>query len=133
MHDGLFCYGTLQHPEVFRRITGMTPRYEPAQLAGYARYRVRNADYPGVVRAPGGIVDGLVCRGVSRAQWQRLDSFEGEYYQRCLLTVTLRDAADQLAWVYVIRDYCRGLLTHDAWSINEHQQHFLKRLQTHRL
>ena len=54
----------------------------PAVLQDHARYRVRDVDYPAVVPELGKAVRGVLVEGLSDAAIARLDSFEGDEYER---------------------------------------------------
>lgn len=55
---------------------------QPAILRDYCRHRVRNADYPGVIPQEGESVRGTYVTGLTDADIQRLDYFEGSEYRR---------------------------------------------------
>ena len=46
-------------------------------LKDYARFQVRNAAYPGIIKAQGKSVKGLLYRDVVEEDVQRLHRFEG--------------------------------------------------------
>ena len=47
----LFAYGTLLVPRIWRAVTGCDCPSQPATLPGFAIYRVKDADFPGIVSA----------------------------------------------------------------------------------
>ena len=63
--------------------------FTPAVLHGYARYRVRFADYPGITPERGQSVQGVYVTGLTAANMQKLDAFEGSEYERVKTTVRL--------------------------------------------
>ncbi|KAG6356774.1 hypothetical protein INS49_014648 [Diaporthe citri] len=87
-----FFYGTLMEPQVFFSVCydNKDPpeeirkrhTFQPAVLHGYCRRRVRGADYPGMVEDPEHTVRGAVISGVTKANLERLDFFEGAAYDR---------------------------------------------------
>lgn len=102
MSNACFFYGTLMHPKVLSRVidgktsstststegadenTSITKGriYVPAVLADHARHKVRGVDYPAVVPEPGSSVRGVLVENLSDAAVSRLDSFEGDEYER---------------------------------------------------
>ncbi|CAN8095429.1 unnamed protein product [Discula destructiva] len=56
--------------------------FVPAVLHDYCRHRVKYADYPGMVEDPGHSVFGMVVSGITKANLERLDFFEGSQYDR---------------------------------------------------
>lgn len=87
MPDKLFAYGTLQFEPVFRAIAGVSRPARTATLKGYVRYRVRGADYPAIVPAESGEVEGILYTGIGRELLQRIDGFEGSLYRRAVVRV----------------------------------------------
>jgi len=64
--DALFTYGALMCGEIMTEVAGMDLDGHPATLHGYARLRVRNEHYPGLVQGDSGPVDGILYRGLTR-------------------------------------------------------------------
>lgn len=118
MHQ-IFCYGTLQVPDVMRAVTGRVYEGEKARLPGYAIYRVKNTEYPGVVPLGNSETDGIVYSGVSEKALKVLDAFEGEFYTRRLVEVHLQDGKTTEAWVYVIREEHGDVLSDEPWHLEQ--------------
>ncbi|UCF93685.1 MAG: gamma-glutamylcyclotransferase [Desulfobacterales bacterium] len=119
MTDRLFCYGTLQVPEVIHTVTGRTYDGLAAQLPGFAIKKLRDAQYPAVIDSPDDETAGILYTGLSEEDLALLDLFEGELYQRKLLKVSTPDGQTCKAWVYVIKDQYRHKLTQDRWYLQE--------------
>ena len=81
------CYGGKDVPEAVRNLHTFTP----AILHGYCRRRVKYADYPGIIEDADHTVFGMLATGLTRANIQRLDYFEGSQYER--RTVAVRPLA----------------------------------------
>jgi gamma-glutamylcyclotransferase (GGCT)/AIG2-like uncharacterized protein YtfP len=122
----LFCYGTLMFPEVMRRVTGRHFEEAPATLDDYACYAVNGHAFPGIVRESGAVTQGLVYEGIGGALLQRLDLYEGDFYERRRVCVT--DTADRplQAWAYVIADASRNILTSQSWDRVAFEREHLK-------
>ena len=112
----LFCYGSLEFAEVMREVTGQAFAGEPATLDGFARYRVRDADYPGLVPEPGARTEGTLYRALDADSLAALDRFEGGFYQRSTLDVRTRDGGFAPAQVYVVREAHRHTLSREPWD-----------------
>ena len=123
----LFCYGTLQVPEVIKAVTGRTYPKNPAVLAGYAIYKVKDTEYPGIIRARDRETAGLVYEDVSQNDLAVLDLFEGNFYTRKLLEVRFSDDDKAKAWVYVISDRHKDILTDEKWMLSDFVNDGLKR------
>ena len=115
----LFCYGTLQVPQVIRAVTGRDYFGKTAVLRDHAIYRVKNAEYPGITYSVGGVAEGVLYEDISNADLKRLDLFEGEFYDRQMLDVRLPDQATKKAWVYVIAQQHMGVLSEDSWRLTD--------------
>jgi gamma-glutamylcyclotransferase (GGCT)/AIG2-like uncharacterized protein YtfP len=113
----LFTYGTLMFPEVWQRISiGVVPA-EPAVLRGYAMYRVKNAVYPGIIRAePASEVHGKVYVDLDEDTLFELDTYESSFYQRLPVRVTLASGEEVECHAYVVPDSRRDLLTTEPWD-----------------
>ena len=129
----LFCYGSLEFAEVMREVTGRSFAAEPATLDGFARYRVRDADYPGLVPEPGARTEGTLYRALDAASLAALDRFEGALYERRPLDVRTRDGGVAAAQVYVVREAQRHTLSSEPWDkasfAREHLTGFVRRLR----
>lgn len=112
----VFTYGSLEFPAVLRAVIGRVPACEPALLEGFARFRVRDATYPGIVAARGARTEGTLWRGLDAAAVAALDRFEGALYERRLLPVQTRAGATVQAHVYVVRDARRDVLGPEPWD-----------------
>ena len=117
MTNRLFCYGTLQIPEVMKAVTGRKYPGINARLPGYAIYRVKDAEYPGVINAPDNETSGVLYRGLSDEDLAVLDLFEGELYERRLLEVNSEDGKSYHAWVYVVSPKNKKYLTTETWHL----------------
>jgi gamma-glutamylcyclotransferase (GGCT)/AIG2-like uncharacterized protein YtfP len=115
-HMLLFCYGSLEFEEVMRQVTGQTLPGEPATLEGFARYRVRDADYPGLLPEPGARTEGTLYRALDADSLATLDRFEGALYERRTLAVTKHDGTSVSAQVYVVREAHRHTLSREPWD-----------------
>jgi gamma-glutamylcyclotransferase (GGCT)/AIG2-like uncharacterized protein YtfP len=129
-HD-LFCYGSLQIPAVMQAVVGRCFQGRTAELPGYAAFRVRHADFPGLARAPGQAVPGQIYFDLPPAALTILDRFEGRLYMRRRLTVHTRDGRRRGAWAYVIKPDRKTRLTAIPWKrrtfMQRHFRHFMQR------
>lgn len=120
-YSRLFVYGTLQDERVIRAVTGKVFASEPAILRGYRRYRVKDADYPGIKLDATGSVEGLLLQKVDSDSLRKLDAFEGEYYTRLEVDVELALGEVCRCTSYVIHSDWIHLLSEDAWTLEEFQ------------
>ena len=122
----LFCYGSLQFARVMRAVVGRDFAAEPAALVGFARYRVRDAAYPGLLPEPGARTDGTLYRGLDDAAIRALDHFEGAFYERLTLEIELASGARESAQVYVVVPARREELSRDPWDASRFERHDLE-------
>ncbi|KAI1119772.1 AIG2-like protein [Nemania abortiva] len=96
----LFIYGTLRAlPLLAWALTGdasnisaVSKLVQPAIIHGYARFSLRNCDYPAVVKhKPQSSVDGYLLILGTTSQRKKLDDFEGETYRLKSVAVTVLD------------------------------------------
>ena len=96
----LFTYGSLMFPEVWERVTGLSGAGQPASLADHAARRLRGQTYPALVTAVGERTEGVLYADVTPEALARLDAFEGHFYERVMVGVSVGDGAKTSTWVY---------------------------------
>ena len=99
----LFAYGTLMWPKVMASVIGHSSlQGQPATLHGYVCQRVKGEHYPVILPSEGDSVEGIVYSELSAQDFQHLDRFEGEEYDRITVIID-----GQSTCVYALSD---------AWS-----------------
>lgn len=88
----------------------------PALLPGFRRFLVNNEQYPGVVADDTGKVPGVVYHSIKPEAWSRLDAFEGEFYDRNLVTVHYANNTMTQVYCYVFRPEFHHHLTRVEWD-----------------
>jgi len=111
----LFAYVTLMCDDIMKAVAGYLPVKKNGVIAGYRRLAVRNEQYPGLVKAPGGSVAGVVYFDISERGWQRLDSFEGDMYSRENVEIMV-EGATLVSCTYVVKENFHHLLSDSDWS-----------------
>ena len=116
MSATLFVYGTLLAPELRHALLGRALAGVPAELDGYACFRVRHAPYPAIAPVPDATTAGELIDGLSPADLDKLDAYESAMYRR--LVVTVRDGAgnDVEAFTYVIDKSAVQRLSDEHWD-----------------
>lgn len=115
------CYGQSNPPKVIQDLHTFTP----AILHDHCRHRVKFADYPAVVPEKGHSVRGIRVTGLTDANVDKLDFFEGSEYQRRKTEVKLlkkegdKEVEDgtEPAWVYIFIQ--PDLLEKVEWDFEE--------------
>ena len=79
--SALFVYGTLCFPEIIENLTGKTFHSKQAILKGYERKRVKNADYPAIVKNDNSEVKGILFLDVDDRSIQIINFYEGDDYR----------------------------------------------------
>ncbi len=125
--NDLFCYGTLQIPEVIQAVIGRHPRGRPAEIRGYGAFQVRHAEYPGLRPARGRLTVGRVYFGLTASELVILDRFEGSLYRRCRLAIRACDGRRRDAWVYVVKPARQRCLTPRPWSRRDFKRRCYRR------
>ena len=114
----LFVYGSLMYDEVWNKIVQRCHQKLKAEIVGYKRLKVKNANYPGLVKGKG-TVQGFVWLNVSQSNIKRLDSFEGEYYSRVEGIATDINNNRIIVDFYLIQDLYLSILEDSEWDENE--------------
>ena len=129
----LFAYGTLQLPEITERIIGRTLPGDAAWLDGYLCGLVARANFPGITAAPHCRVPGTLLYGVTQAELEHLDRYEGELYRRVRTEVRLSEQDSLIqCWVYVIAAWAQARVTDTPWTIEWYRQQGMKGRLTYR-
>lgn len=79
------CYRDFKPAEAIRKMHTFTP----AVLHGYCRHKVKGADYPAIVAEENQTVRGVFVTGLTEANMEKLDIFEGDEYDRKYVKVKL--------------------------------------------
>ena len=117
-----FFYGTLVDADVRQLVLGREvpeAAVQPAELAGFQRYAVREQPFPAAVPQPGSTIDGVIMPSASLNDAAMLTCFEGSDYEArlCRVTCSAIGGRDQDAWVFVASDRVpRG---EPGWSIDD--------------
>jgi gamma-glutamylcyclotransferase (GGCT)/AIG2-like uncharacterized protein YtfP len=94
----LFAYGSLQFPEVLGALLGRVPMRDAATVPGWRAAPLVGRPYPGLVRDPHATASGIVLQVASRAEWDLLDAFEGEFYRRQFVNAEGRAPLHTYVW-----------------------------------
>lgn len=115
----IFAYGTLMIPAVMYAVTARHFRFKKAVLQGYARFAVRGESYPGIIPQADAITEGIIYLNVDEQSLERLDTFEGELYQRTPVQVATEAAEILNTVTYVIKPEYWRLLSSKTWDVKE--------------
>jgi gamma-glutamylcyclotransferase (GGCT)/AIG2-like uncharacterized protein YtfP len=115
----IFTYGTLMIPSVMHVVTARHFRSQKAILRDYARFRVKGESYPGIIPVTDAITEGIVYFNVNEFSLERLDTFEGDLYERTRIRVETEKKEILNAQAYVIRSKYLGYLSRKAWDVKE--------------
>jgi gamma-glutamylcyclotransferase (GGCT)/AIG2-like uncharacterized protein YtfP len=122
----IFSYGTLMISSVMYAVTARRFRLEKAILKGYARFTVIGESYPGIIPQADANTEGIIYFNVDKMSLQRLDTFEGELYQRAPVRVDTERKEMVNAESYIIKPEYRGFLSSKAWDVKTFTQTYLE-------
>lgn len=117
----LFFYGTLRFRPLLELVLcepGVSLNMVSAQLPDHQVYGVQGQPFPMVAPAPGQSASGVLVRGLTARQIERLDYYEGGFdYDLRPMTLRVSDAQTAEAQVFFPRD---GAWTPgDVWSLDD--------------
>jgi len=112
-------------PAVMQAVTGRSFADRPAILPDFARYRLQQRVYPGIIASTGDYVAGLLYSGIDTESLRRLDAFESALYARREVRVQLTNGLLDEAWAYVVAPQHAHLLTDQPWDLVDFQQRHL--------
>jgi gamma-glutamylcyclotransferase (GGCT)/AIG2-like uncharacterized protein YtfP len=122
----LFVYGSLMYEPVWRRLVAGEFERKPAQLSGYRRLKIKNEDYPGLVRGIGTVL-GIVWLAVDEQTLQRIDDFEAACYRRISGLVTDVAGVEIPADFFVIKESETFIVEEAEWDVQEFEHYGLLR------
>ncbi len=76
----VFVYGSLLFPEIADGLCGQKLKSEDASLSGYARFALKGADYPAIIKKDNSKVKGKVLRNLDENAIYLLTFYEGDEY-----------------------------------------------------
>jgi len=120
----IFTYGSLMIRNIFISAAGRNFKSQDADLSGYGRFCLKNDIYPGIIISKSDITNGIVYFDVNDVSVRNLDMFEGDYYQRTPVRVTLSDQSIVDAETYVIKNAYRHILSPEKWSFEDFKNKF---------
>jgi len=117
----LFVYGTLLVPEILDTVTGRGDwKSEPAELPGHAIFRVRNRDFPGIVKSDHARTPavGSLIFDVDEQSLARLDAYEDDFYTRESVLVLPEAGSPVRAEIYLVPEsLARHYLSDEVWTL----------------
>ena len=115
----LFTYGSLMCDDIMHRVAGDCTTMGRATLENYRCLAVRDEDYPAIVKKDGYCTRGTLYDSITPEGFVNLDDFEGEMYERIVVTVTSASGQSFQAYTYVFRPQFAHLLTDTEWEFDE--------------
>lgn len=117
----LFFYGTLRHAPLLELVLGTSdprPQITAASLPDHAVFSVQGQPFPMIQRTPGARAEGLLVRGLTPLQLDRLNFYEGGFaYDLQMVEVRLPTGAIAMAQVFFPQE---GLwIPETPWQLEE--------------
>ena len=103
-------------------VVGCDLAHSQGELHNYRRHKILGEPYPGLYECEGERVEGVVYHNIPDNGWERLDRFEGEMYQRRLVTVRLLNGSTTAAAAYIVKHQFKHRLDSEEWDYNEFLQ-----------
>lgn len=115
----VFAYGTLLCEDIMEKIAGPIGKAQPAFAKGFSRYAIQNEAYPAIIPEADGVVSGIIYEHLSQAALEAIDAYEGAWYQRRPISVSLTNRSTLTAYAYVLLPAYYGRLAKHDWSYDE--------------
>lgn len=97
----VFFYGTLCHAPLLTRVLGRAAQTRPARLPDHAVTWAEGGAFPLIRPLPGGMADGVILDGVTKAEAARLDFYEGGFLYDRVERIVETDDGPSSAQVYL--------------------------------
>jgi gamma-glutamylcyclotransferase (GGCT)/AIG2-like uncharacterized protein YtfP len=100
--QNIFVYGTLQSPEIIKKLTGKLFKSTPAVLVGYKRYCIKNSNYPAIIQQDDSKTLGLLIENMDDLSLSIISFYEGDKYEKKKVTVNSNGISqDVLTFVWI--------------------------------
>lgn len=119
MMTNLFTYGSLMCGDIMVQVSGQQPSQQTAYLDDYFCSKIHLETYPGIAPSVDNRVKGVLYFDIAPEALMRLDTFEGEYYERKEVTVQTEALGLVKAMAYIIKPQYKHLMTGTAWSFED--------------
>ena len=119
----IFVYGSLQLPEIVKKLTGKSFKTARAVLPGYKLCRVENCDYPAIIKKENTETKGLIIEDVDDESLNIISFYEGDEYKIQKVTVWINEkpvSAIAFVWAKKI-----DLLNDREWDLQRFKQESL--------
>ena len=111
----LFCYGTLEIPDVIETITRKTFASAAAIAPNYARYMLKKEEYPGLVAEEGNETPGTAYFDVDDISMKKIAQYEDTCYELRTILITANGTEHQ-ALAFVVPIERSELLSDQSWD-----------------
>ena len=124
----LFVYGTLQFPQVVKKLTNKNFKSKQAILKDHKIYQIDPADKdemcPAIIPEKNSIVEGKILFDVDDKSLDIINFFESDKYAREILTIQTKDNQTHKALVFVWKNYLKEELK-GKWDIKKFEKNYL--------
>ncbi|MEE2808127.1 MAG: gamma-glutamylcyclotransferase family protein [Verrucomicrobiota bacterium] len=126
LDNQLFAYGTLMFSEVWLYLIGREcPRME-AKLLNHSAFIVNGYTFPGLRETKyNHYVKGILYSGITKKDWDILDAFEDNFYERVPVKVHSEKNITHLAYTYIVKPENYGELSDDLWDVDWFKKNML--------
>ncbi|WFB37383.1 gamma-glutamylcyclotransferase [Kiritimatiellota bacterium B12222] len=121
MNQTLFAYGTLQHPDIISFVLDRVPPHQPALLHDFARYAIKGQDFPGLISQPGAQTEGTAFYEISLTEWEMLDRYESDLYERQTVAMLPQNGPPESAEVYILPPHNHHVLSTTLWELKNYR------------
>ena len=115
----VFLCGPLRLQQVMRLVYDGVLVRTLAVLPGYRCVRVRARPYHGLIAAPSGSVNGIVCEYLDKEVIEQIALLKGAMYEPRTLTVNMVDGRKIGATVFVTKKEYFSCLMFETWDIKD--------------
>jgi len=117
-----FADGSLRNKIILKRVLGKDYKSERGNMRGWRLLKVKGKEYPGLVKSDG-IVPGTIWMDLSKEDFEKLDSFEGNEYERitwvAASTINLNKYDVE---VYQYKDSMKHKLLDEEWIYDDFEK-----------
>ncbi len=130
----LFVYGSLMYPSVWNLLIRRPVKQCRGRLPGYQRLKIRDDSYPVILPGQNAHdVTGVLYFKLTSQEINRLDRFEGDYYERISVDIFIDHSSCTPinAWTYRLKSAFRHLALPQTWDPQAFEKNDLNRFIQH--
>ena len=126
LNNQLFAYGTLMFSEVWLHLIGRECSRMEVKLQNHSAFIVNGYTFPGLRKTKDNhYVPAILYSGITKKDWDILDAFEDDFYERVPVKVHSEKNIIYSAYTYIMKPENYGKLSREIWDADWFKKNML--------